>query len=90
MTSRFAIPLVLIIDAMPVFAEVAATLIKNPADKSLWCHVQFLCDLLDRLVMHVLIRFDNRDMCDGLTKGTADRVAIQEVTGGTISVGRDA
>ncbi len=69
LTGGFAVPLVLIIDAMSVFAA------------------QLLRDLLDRLVLHMLIWFDTRDLCaDGLTKGIVDRAAIQAVTDGTTSV----
>ena len=72
------VPLVLIIDAMSVFAAVTATFIKTPAEKSLLCHVQFLRELLDRLVLHMLAWFDTRDMCaDGLTEGAVERTAIQ-------------
>ena len=48
LTGGFAVPMVLIVDAMSVFAAVIATFIKIPAEKSLLCHVQFIRELLDR------------------------------------------
>ncbi len=60
LSSGFAVPLVIIIDAMPVFGAVTSLLI-NPADKSLACHVQFLREFLDRLVSRLLIWFNTRD-----------------------------
>ncbi len=56
----------------------------------LQCHVQFLRVLLDRLVSHMLIWFDTRDVCaDGLTQGIVDRAAVQAVMDGTMSVRHD-
>jgi hypothetical protein len=62
LTGGFAVPMVLIVDAMSVFAAVIATFIKIPAEKSLLCHVQFIRELLDRQVLHMLAWFDTRDM----------------------------
>ncbi len=73
-----------------VFAAVAATSISISAEKSLLHYVQFLRAWLDRLVLHVLIWFDTRDMCaDGFAKGIVARIAIQEATDGTMSVRHD-
>ncbi len=75
---------------MPVFAAAIATFITIPAEKSLALHVQFLRELLGRLVSRVLIWFDSRDVCaDGFTKGIVDRAAIQEVTNGTMAIRHD-
>ena len=62
LTVRGVVPLVLIINAMPVFAAVTATF-KTPAETSLLCHVQFLRESLDRLILHMLTWFDTRDVC---------------------------
>ncbi len=72
--SGFAVPLVRIIDAMSVFAAVTATFTEIQAEESFSCHAQFLRELLDQLVLHVLIWFDACDMCaDGCTKGVQYR-----------------
>ena len=52
LTGGFAVPLVLVVDAVSVFAAVTATFIKTPAEKSLVCHVQFIRELLDRCFPH--------------------------------------
>ena len=43
----FAIPAVLCLDALSVFAAVTAAYIKPPAEKGLLAHVQYLRELLD-------------------------------------------
>ncbi len=50
LTGGFVVPLVLIIDAMLVFAAVTAVFTTIPSEKSLLCHVQFLHELLGRFV----------------------------------------
>ena len=71
------IPIALYLDAMSVFAAVAATFIKQPAEKSLLCHVQYLRELLDKLVLKFLFWIDTRDMgADGLTKGACARLRL--------------
>ena len=67
-------PIALYLDAMSVFAAITATFIKRPAEKSLLCHVQYLRELLDKLVLKYLFWIDTRDMgADGLTKGACAR-----------------
>ena len=90
LTGGFVVPLVLIIDAMSFFAAATAALIKIPAEKSLLCHVQFPRELLDRLVLHMRMWFDTRDMCaDGLTKGAVERTAIHFIMDGTLKVSHE-
>eukprot|EP00974_Lingulodinium_polyedra_P107906 10445877-Lingulodinium_polyedra.AAC.1 len=63
------IPEALSLDAKSVLAAVAATFIKQPAEKSLLCHVQFVRELLDKRILHYLFWIDTRDMgSDGLAK----------------------
>ena len=45
------IPVALYLDAKSVFAAISATFIKQPAEKSLLCHVQYLRELLDKRVL---------------------------------------
>ena len=60
-----------------VFVVVSATFIKQPAEKSLLCHVQYLRELLDKLVLQYLFWIDTRDMgADGLTKGDCARLLL--------------
>ena len=66
--------LALYLDAKSVFAAVTATFIKQPAEKSLLCHVQYLRELLDKRIVRWLFWIDTRDMgSDGLTKGAVAR-----------------
>ena len=56
------VPTALFIDAKSVFAAVTATFIKQPAEKNLLCHVQYLRELLDKGIMWYLFWIDTRDM----------------------------
>ena len=48
------IPTALYVDAKSVFAAITATFIKQPAEKSLLCHCQYLRELLDkRILQHI-------------------------------------
>ena len=79
----YAVPMVLEIDAMSVFAAITATYIKHPSEKSLLSHVQFMRELLDTGVLKAISWTDTRDMAaDGLTKGTVDRAALHEIMSG--------
>ena len=70
---------------MSVFAGTTATVLKIPAEKGLWSHVQYLRELLDTGVLSGLWWLDTRDMhSDGLTKGTVDRKALQDIMGGRV------
>ncbi len=87
LTGGFAVPMVLIVDAKPVFAAVIAMFIRILAEKSLLCHVQFIRELLDRHVLHTFAWFDTRDMiADRLTKGAVERTAIHSIMDGTMNV----
>eukprot|EP00974_Lingulodinium_polyedra_P010440 1002789-Lingulodinium_polyedra.AAC.1 len=55
------IPTDLYLDAKSVFAAVTATFIKQPAEKSLLCRVQFVRELLDKRILHYLFWIDTRD-----------------------------
>ena len=69
-----SVPLVLYVDAMSVYAAVAATFVKTPPEKSLLCHVQLTREFLDRGVFQATCWIDKSDtLADGLTKGSVDR-----------------
>ena len=63
------LPTALYLDAKSVYAAVTATFIKQPAEKSLLCHMQYLRELLAKKVVDKLVWLDTRDMgADGLSK----------------------
>merc|ERR1711873_359240 len=69
----------LYVDAKSVFAAVTATFIKQPAEKSLLCHAQYLRELLDKRILQHIFWIDTRDMAaDGLMKGAVARDALHE------------
>ena len=71
------IPIALYLDAKSVFVAVSAAFIKQPAEKSLLCHVQYIRELLDKLVLLYLFWLDTRDMgADGLTKVVVARALL--------------
>ena len=79
----YAMPMVLMIDALSVFAAITATYIKHPAEKSLLSHIQFIREMLDSGVLDALLWIDTRDMlADGLTKGTIDRADLHQAMQG--------
>ena len=52
--------------------------------------MQFIRELLDRQVLHMLAWFDTRDMsADGLTKGAVERTAIHSIMDGTMKVNHE-
>ena len=70
-------------DAKSVYAAVSARHVKQPADKSLWIHVQYLRELLDDHTVDTIRWIDTQDMAsDGLTKGSVDREALDQVMAG--------
>ena len=78
--------LALCVDAKSVFAAVTATFVKQPAERSLLCHVQYLRELLDKRILHYLFSLETRDMsADGLTKGVVSRDLLHEAMAGTMS-----
>jgi hypothetical protein len=81
----FAVPAVLCIDALSVFAAVTATYIKAPAEKGLLAHVQYLRELLDLHVLSAIMWLDTRDMtADGMTKGSVERDVLHLLMAGEI------
>ena len=83
----FAVPAVLCIDALSVYAAVTATYIKPPAEKGLLAHVQYLRELLDHHVLEALMWLDTRDMtADGLTKGAVERDALHLLMAGSLEI----
>ena len=80
-------PLSLNIDAKSVFAAVTATFLKQPAERSLLSHVQYLRELLDTKVLSALFWIGTRDMgAYGLTKGSVARDALHEFMSGMMSL----
>ena len=70
-----------------MFAAVAATFTKLPAEKSLLCHVQFVRELLERRVLGDIVWIDTRDMsADGLTKGAVSRELLHQVMDGNMNI----
>ena len=75
--------MILVIDAMSVFASVTASQLKIPAERSLWSHTQYLRELLETDVLKWLLWADTRDMhADGLTKGSVDRTQLHDLMDG--------
>ena len=71
---------ILTIDAMSVYAAIAANTVKVPSEKNLAGHLFWLRELLDRKVVSHIQWADTRDMnSDGHTKGTIDRQALLDV-----------
>ena len=75
--------MMLYLDAKSVYAAVTATFIKQPAERSLLSHVQYIRELLDKKIIFGLAWLDTRDMgADGLTKGAVSRDALHELMAG--------
>ena len=65
----YAIPAVLYIDALSVFAAITAAFIKIPSDNGTFMHVQYIRELLDTKVLSAIVCTDTRGMAaDGTTK----------------------
>ncbi len=81
------IPIALYLDAKSVFTAITATFIKEPADQSLLCNVQYIRELLDNRVLQYLFWLDARDMgSDGLTKGAASRDLLHSIMAGIMRI----
>ena len=81
----YAVPMVLYIDALSVYAAIIATFIKTPADQSVLCHLQYVRELRDHDVLRALVWLDTRDMiADGMTKGSIDRSELHRAMEGLI------
>ena len=71
---------ILTVDAMSLFAAIAATTVKIPAEKNLAGHLFWLRELIDRKVLSQIQWADTRDMSsDGHTKGSIDRQMLLDV-----------
>eukprot|EP00959_Pyramimonas_sp_CCMP1952_P153757 3217032-Pyramimonas_sp.AAC.1 len=74
---RLVFDTILVIDAMSVFQAASAIVIKEPAEKGLLPHLQYLREKLDMKQLSVFRWADTRDMnSDGHTKGCIPRDAI--------------
>ena len=74
---------VLTVDAMSLFAAIAASTVKVPSEKNLAGHLFWLRELLDRKIITHIQWADTRDMSsDGHTKGTIDRQMLLDVMQG--------
>ena len=81
------LPVALYLDAKSVFAVVSATFVKQPAEKSLLCHLQYLRELMDKHVLQYLFWLDTRDMgADGLTKGAVARSLLHMYMDGIMTL----
>ena len=79
----FAFKMSLSVDAMSLFAAIAAHTVRIPSEKNLAVHLFWLRDLLNRNVLTSLEWCDTRDMnADGHTKGSIDRDAILQLMRG--------
>jgi hypothetical protein len=68
------VKLVLIIDAMSVYAAVSSSNVKTPAEQSLLVHIKWLRACLDAGLLYAMVWSDTRSMlADGMTKGAIDR-----------------
>ena len=71
---------ILTVDAMSLFAAIAATTVKIPSEKNLAGHLFWLRELIDRKVLSQIQWADTRDMSsDGHTKGSIDRQMLLDV-----------
>jgi hypothetical protein len=87
LSGGFAVPGVLYLDALSVYAAVTATFVKTPADNGVLVHCLYVRELLDNNVLYALVWQDTRDMlADGLTKGAVERKALHDAMAGKIEV----
>ena len=76
----YAVPVSLYLDALSVHAAMTSTFVNIPADNSVICHVQYIRELLDLMIVIALFWCDTRDMlADGLAKGSVDRKSLHLV-----------
>ena len=76
--------MILYIDAMSVYAALAASFIKIPADNGMLANIQYLRELLDNRILTAICWVDTRDMlADGATKGSVDRSQLHSCMHGT-------
>ena len=80
----YAMPLHMFTDSYSIYSYLRAAHLKFPAEKATYLHLAFLKELLDSKALSSLTWVDTRDMvCDGLTKGMADRTAIHRLMAGS-------
>ena len=82
-SGMFCVPTMLVIDAQGVYQSLKAQTGKIPTEKSLAIQVFWLRELIERGRVRFVCWVDTRDMhSDGLTKGSVDRAALQQVMSG--------
>ena len=70
-------------DSFSIYSYLRAAHLKFPAEKATYLHLAYLKELLDSKAVKSLTWVDTRDMvCDGLTKGMADRSALHRLMQG--------
>ena len=78
----FKTPMIVFTDCRSIFSAVSSEHIRTPTEKSTLFHAQWIRQLIDCHVL-ILVWLDTRDMiCDGLTKGSVDREALQKAMQG--------
>ena len=71
------VKVLLVVDALSVFAAVTALSPKTPAEKGLLVHLRWLREQLELRRCAAIIWIDTRDMlADALTKGSVDRAEL--------------
>ena len=70
-------------DSFSIYSYLRAAHLQFPAEKATHLHLAYLKELLDSKAVKSLTWVDTRDMvCDGLTKGMADRSALHKLMRG--------
>ena len=70
-------------DSYSIFSYLRAAHLKFPAEKATYFHLAYLKEALDTGRIKSLTWVDTRDMvCDGMTKGMADRSALHQLMKG--------
>ena len=70
-------------DSFSIYSYLRAAHLKFPAEKATYLHLAYLKELLDSKAVKSLTWVDTRDMvCDGMTKGMADRSALHSLMKG--------
>lgn len=87
----YQVPMVLLLDALGVFASITQSFQKTPADQSVLIHCLYIRQLLTDGVLSALGWVDTRDMhADGLTKGSVDRKGLHDVMKGIVLQNHEA
>ena len=86
-SGKYAMQLHLFTDSYSIYSYLKAAHLKFPAEKATFIHLAYLKELLDSKAVSSLTWIDTRDMvCDGLTKGLADRTALHRLMAGRWSL----